>query len=112
MRNDFYLFWSITGLAILIFISYQMVGLANFPAHPDMGGNATVVIVTFILSVFYLITLSVFWLLVRLINDERTRMTAAIIVSLLMPIVAILVLRLCLSEPPEPPGISPPHAPL
>jgi uncharacterized membrane protein YhaH (DUF805 family) len=110
-RKDFYLFWSITGLAIIVFFVHEMIGVMEFPAHSDMGGNGTVVITVIIFSALYLILLSACWALVRLMSDDRARRVVAILVSLLMPVLVMIVCNFCLNEAPESPGISPPHAP-
>lgn len=69
-----------------IFNIYMLANLASHPAHADMGGNGTVLLVAFILSGIYGAIMTAIWFGMKPIVDPLKRITLSITAPVIVPI--------------------------
>ena len=80
------IFWAETAIITAILNIYMLGNLASHPAHADMGGNGTVLLVAFILSGIYCAIMTAIWFGMKRIVDPLKRITLSITAPVIVPI--------------------------
>jgi hypothetical protein len=88
------IFWTETAIITAIFNIYMLGNLASHPAHADMGGNGTVVLVAFILSAIYGAIMTAVWFGMKQIVNPVMHITISITAPLIVPVLIFTFLLL------------------